>query len=333
MPVITSQVGVLDNFSTGNYSFMCINLDGTIASGVRCATRCERQLTHEATKGRLLVLGGPYLGLGDSTNKPPAFLFYAKDWLTSETVLRMSEEDEGLYIRLLAHSWNSADPGTLPGTPELIGRLLGKNSRRIRAFFRRNPETFRPVDGRFVNDKLYSNWLQYKELSDKRRAAAMSKHDANAKQLSCIAPTLASASAIKDYPSEPEPNQPTRVLEPETGNGEMAAASVFGDCRRLFRRRVGHSMKRPNGSYAERWIEAVAKHGGDKVLRAFEIWIDTPGEREFAKGSTFPLSIFMKKLEDWIDDANIQIEQPQDDKRNEGPRGLGARYAHLVRPN
>ena len=137
-------------------------------------------------------------------NKPPAFQFYAKDWLTSETVLSMSERDEGLFIRLLAYSWNSSDPGTLPLPLRLTARLTGKPLLRLRSFLDTNPMAFREVDGRLINDKLYSIWLGYKELSEKRRLASLSKNNAIAKQLvhSALASALASASKdLKQTPS------------------------------------------------------------------------------------------------------------------------------------
>lgn len=41
--------------------------------------------------------------------KPPAFQFYPKDWLSSPKVQLMSPEQEGAYIRLLCYCWDSGD--------------------------------------------------------------------------------------------------------------------------------------------------------------------------------------------------------------------------------
>lgn len=64
-------------------------------------------------------------------NKPPAFQFYAKDWLTSKHVLKMTPSQCGYYINLLAHAWDSNRPGTLPNDPEVLWRLARAESRRI----------------------------------------------------------------------------------------------------------------------------------------------------------------------------------------------------------
>lgn len=69
----------------------------------------------------------------------PWFAFYARDWLASSTVARLTLEEEGAFIRLLAHGWEMdgipADRRELatllrlkPGSERaerIIGRLVG----------------------------------------------------------------------------------------------------------------------------------------------------------------------------------------------------------------
>jgi uncharacterized protein YdaU (DUF1376 family) len=60
-------------------------------------------------------------------NKPPAFQFYANDWLGSTQIMLMSPAEEGAYIRLLAIAWNDEDC-CLPNDDEKLAKLsrLGK---------------------------------------------------------------------------------------------------------------------------------------------------------------------------------------------------------------
>ena len=58
-------------------------------------------------------------------SKAPAFMFYAGDYLSSSRVTLMSLEEEGAYIRLLAHCWLH---GSIPSDPDLIARLIGKGA-------------------------------------------------------------------------------------------------------------------------------------------------------------------------------------------------------------
>src|SRR3990167_6131285 len=64
-------------------------------------------------------------------NRPPAFQFYAKDWLSSKAVLMMSPLQRGYYINLLAHAWDNTPPGTLPNDPDKLWRMSGARSRRV----------------------------------------------------------------------------------------------------------------------------------------------------------------------------------------------------------
>lgn len=98
-------------------------------------------------------------------------------------------------MRMLAASWSSAEPGTIPLPLSLGAKVVGLPPRLVLAFLGRNPGTFREVAGRLVNDKLYGQWLEYKDLSEKRSAAARSKHDANAQQVHVQKGGSASASA------------------------------------------------------------------------------------------------------------------------------------------
>ncbi len=55
-------------------------------------------------------------------NKPPAFQFYANDWLGSTQVMLMSPAEEGAYIRLLAIAWNDEDC-CLPNDDDKLAKL------------------------------------------------------------------------------------------------------------------------------------------------------------------------------------------------------------------
>jgi hypothetical protein len=145
--------------------------------------------------------------------QPPAFQFYAKDWLTSETILHMRPEDEGTFIRLLAASWTSIEPGTLPLPVKYAAKQAGIPTLRLTGYLGRNPTTFIEQDGRLVNIKLHEQWLELKARkavmseggkkgNEKRWAKERSGGDRSAS---------ASTSASKDL--EPRPDATCGKLE------------------------------------------------------------------------------------------------------------------------
>jgi len=62
-------------------------------------------------------------------NKPPAFQFYAKDWISSKTIQTSTAEQCGWYINLIACAWDSDQPGVLPNDMDKLWKLAHAESR------------------------------------------------------------------------------------------------------------------------------------------------------------------------------------------------------------
>lgn len=60
--------------------------------------------------------------------QPPAFQFYASDYLSSSKVQRMSLEAEGAYIRLLAYNWQD---GYIPADVSLLARMCKATTKKM----------------------------------------------------------------------------------------------------------------------------------------------------------------------------------------------------------
>lgn len=111
-------------------------------------------------------------------NRPPAFLFYAKDWLDWK-VLRMSDAAQGVYIRLLAFMWkDSPDQCSVPNDDRQIARVLGKDIRtwrnlRAEIQFSGDP-LFEEDEDRLVSHRLYKE-KNNQEIRRKRLAEAGKK--------------------------------------------------------------------------------------------------------------------------------------------------------------
>jgi uncharacterized protein YdaU (DUF1376 family) len=144
--------------------------------------------------------------------KPPAFQFYVKDWRSSHTVRRMSWKDRGIYLEILIGSWESDEPGTIPLPLSLGAKVLGVHPTLLRSFLDRYPSTFYEVNGRLVNHKLHTQWLQMKRVSEAKTRAANIRHHpeqdahAHAHAYANGMPASASASATSNT-TPPTPPQ------------------------------------------------------------------------------------------------------------------------------
>ena len=148
-------------------------------------------------------------------NKPPAYQMYAKDWNSSPTISRMDYYDRGIFITALNASWDSEEPGTLPADLEVAARICRIQVRTFRNFLQRYPETFRQFGDKLVNQKLHSCWINYQEISEKRRKAVETRYSTNVEQehLSASASAPALNTHIEEEPKKPRNRfqKPTRL--------------------------------------------------------------------------------------------------------------------------
>jgi hypothetical protein len=107
-------------------------------------------------------------------NKPPAFQFYVKDWLSSPNVRAMTLAQRGLYIDLLAYSWPYGIPAgivghSLMGMPEAEWKEI---SPPVLAQFEQKE------DGRLVHTKLEDQFKSLDKFHKMQRDKAKKGADA-----------------------------------------------------------------------------------------------------------------------------------------------------------
>ena len=103
-------------------------------------------------------------------NKPPAFQFYVKDWLSSSTVHSMSLAARGAYIDLLAFAWQSQTFATLPNDPAQLRRLVGADSAEWADIWPQISGCFEVEDGHLVNRRLQDEARKREEFIKKQQA-------------------------------------------------------------------------------------------------------------------------------------------------------------------
>jgi uncharacterized protein YdaU (DUF1376 family) len=98
--------------------------------------------------------------------KAPAFQFYAADFLVGTS--DMSNEEVGVYIRLLAASW---DKGALPLDMTRLARLAGVSSvKRFTALWEAVEGKWARTRDGYVNERLEQQRAELSEFSDKQSA-------------------------------------------------------------------------------------------------------------------------------------------------------------------
>jgi uncharacterized protein YdaU (DUF1376 family) len=106
-------------------------------------------------------------------SKPPAFLFYPRDFLVGTQTLAL--DDVGAYIRCLAYQW---DTGAVPGDSiEALASVLVCPPAEAAARWAGIRHKFiRQLDGRWVNLRLEREREKLANLSRRGRAGALARH-------------------------------------------------------------------------------------------------------------------------------------------------------------
>lgn len=104
--------------------------------------------------------------------QPPAFQFYASDYLSSSKVQRMTLEAQGAYIRLLCYSWQDE---SIPADVEQLARLCGCGVRKMSELWDKFlRDCFAPSEAdpdRLVNPRLEEVRLARLKFSAERSAS------------------------------------------------------------------------------------------------------------------------------------------------------------------
>lgn len=86
----------------------------------------------------------------------PWFPFYPADWLSSTDISLMTPEQEGAYLHLLCHAWDSYDCG-LPSDPKCLATLSRLGSRWTKVGWS-VLEKFEQREGRLYNPRQLREW-------------------------------------------------------------------------------------------------------------------------------------------------------------------------------
>lgn len=201
--------------------------------------------------------------------KAPYFPFYAGDWLSSSTIELMTVEQEGAYVRLLAHCWLSGDC-TLPDDDAALAKLsrLGdrwESSRAaIRACFVKHPTK----TGRIFNARLAEEWKKYTKYCKSQRTRALHRWSGNAMAMPRQCHGNASVALPRLCQSESESQSESKEGEERA---PVAAALPPPDAptERLFRLAIDQKIiAKPDTlrRYIEGWHRAKGYQYTERVL-------------------------------------------------------------------
>jgi uncharacterized protein YdaU (DUF1376 family) len=128
-------------------------------------------------------------------NSFPAMPLYVKDWLTGRATVRMTPEQKGAFVDLLAHAWLADPPCTLEDDDTLLAKIsgLGRRWPTTGALVKNQFSTIE--DGHLRNQK---QWEVYTELLERKQRYQLGAAKTNAQRHASDTPsdTLASTESV-----------------------------------------------------------------------------------------------------------------------------------------
>lgn len=184
----------------------------------------------------------------------PAFQFYAKDFLSSSKVQRMTLTEVGVYILLLAHNWLS---GGLPADVGEIAKIVKVSPVRFQKMWA-GPlsEAFVKRGTRLVNPRLEDE--RQKQIAFRQRQSENGKKGGRP-----VSQATSQEKAIDNPPLNP------RVMESEEGSALSSSSKKENDVAFAEFRDAYPKERRKGGYLVEQWfLQAATFAGGFDVLMA-----------------------------------------------------------------
>lgn len=191
--------------------------------------------------------------------KPPAFQFYAAEYLADEHVQLMTLEEEGAYIRLLSFCWRE---GSIPSDISALSRLCKGASTTVLAEvvkrFKPNSNEGRLVHPRLEAERIKQSQWREKSAQGGRASAHKRRHPK-------------SVAAQQGGVTKP---QPERLKQEATLQSSTSVSTTSSEEKKEVR-----AAKPPDPRAHHPAIEAVWKTRGRYPLRdLWDLVIETVGE-------------------------------------------------------
>lgn len=182
-------------------------------------------------------------------SKPPAFQFYANDFLID--TIEWTLEERGAHITLLSYEW---DKGSIPASSQALARLIGVDKKDFERIWLVVGEKYQPMKGkkdRLVNRRLEEEREKQRKRREKlqlagRKGGKKSRKPSLSNAKATLKPPLSQAQA-RPKPSEEEDED---IREEGGVGGEEKTNSVLKLCKK-------HLDFAPTILQAETWADEL----------------------------------------------------------------------------
>lgn len=203
------------------------------------------------------------------SDRPPAMLFYFKDFMTDGNVLAMTTEEKGAYLLLLCQAWEQEPPATIPNDDAVLARWCGLTLQRFRTS--RNcilrPFLYCLENNRYEQKRLKQEYERaveaMKRQSNKGKSGANKRWGKNSTTDACAMPVLkpdqclSNAQAMPDDSNRDRDN--TSSYPHSSDKKEVTPLQPPGEIKPSGKRKSKPEASEEAVRISEAWFEALER--------------------------------------------------------------------------
>jgi uncharacterized protein YdaU (DUF1376 family) len=160
----------------------------------------------------------------DVTHRKLWFKFYPRDFKHDANVRRMTNEQVGMYLKLLMEAWDSEHPGSLPNDDRYLSHLLGID---VRSWRRKHRDTvlkcWVSMGDLIWNERLQKEWKASEDRGKRAKQAAEVRWKDDASRIAEPMPPGGNAQAMPSESKEIEKRESnTPVSRTRNANPSLA---------------------------------------------------------------------------------------------------------------
>lgn len=253
----------------------------------------------------------------------PAFSFYPKDWLSDATVMAMSLEEQGAYVRLLAIYW--LEDG-LPSDLGKLSRLVGVPRRRFEKLWPAIAPCFSTADGRLFQKRIEEE--KAKQLAFREKQSEKGKLGGKPSHINKDVNPQVNRGLPGQKPGD-TPSSPSPSPSPAPPPTETKAASQPA--------REAPPLWAPSAPARQTLAEAIERSKSDapgvEVLIPAEEPVARPPARHRGgprAGTVVDLDAQGRQILERDEHGAVVVAKPRDESAEELRAAIGTLLAHIV---
>ena len=237
------------------------------------------------------------------SEKPPAFQFYPKDFLSDEHVIAMSCSEAGIYIRLIAHCWISE---SLPNDAKILMRMALTGETEFTAAWPAVAACFVLTDGRWRHPRLDREREKQEAHREQQQRNAEARWNPKAKVATAMPPHSDGTQMVVPPECSSSASSSSSAFAFASSSSSPSASASSEKTITITAARAARSLRVSPDGFEDFWRAYPRKTAKGAAIKAWAKIAPTP-ETQALMGQALE---WQRTSEQWVRDGGHFIPHP-----------------------